>query len=387
MDSTLHKIYFTAESTYGTTPASPAWTPIRHTGVSLGLTRSSLVSAEMRSDRQVADWQPGTRQAGGDISAELNYGNLDKLFEAALLGTWAAKTAPYTASTISADNADNSINDSASAFPLLSVGDVVAITGFTGLGDNNHSGRVVSSTTSKIVLSGITLTNDAAGEAVTITPQAQTVTVGTTRRSFSLLRNFTDDAVTPFHRITGAEVNTLKVSLKADGLVEASFTFLAKDTIDPAADAPASSSYVSESTGNTFNFAGGTLSIDGTASAVVTDFSFTLENGLAPRFVIGSGTTLHPSVARSNVTGQLVVYFESAALLTAFTAATAKTLSLVLTDTALNRYVIDFPKVFFTGAQPDTKGQGPVMLTIPFQAVYDATNALKSVRMTRVATL
>lgn len=74
----------------------------------------------------------------------------------------------YTATTISAAAADNSLNDSANNFPLFTVGAALYISGFTGTPANNGTVTVVSSTVSKIVVSGITFVNDAAGESVRV---------------------------------------------------------------------------------------------------------------------------------------------------------------------------------------------------------------------------
>jgi len=73
----------------------------------------------------------------------------------------------YTATTISADSNDSSINDSANGFPAFNVGDKITISGFTG-GGPNGVGYVASRTAAKIILSGISVTTDAAGESVTI---------------------------------------------------------------------------------------------------------------------------------------------------------------------------------------------------------------------------
>ena len=52
----------------------------------------------------------------------------------------------YTATTISAASADNSINDSANSFPLFESGSTIYISGFTGTVGNNGTATVVSST-------------------------------------------------------------------------------------------------------------------------------------------------------------------------------------------------------------------------------------------------
>lgn len=74
----------------------------------------------------------------------------------------------YAAATISAAASDNSINDSAAGFPFLYPGAGLIVEGFTGTAANNAAYTVVSRTTTKIILSGGTLVNDAAGETVTI---------------------------------------------------------------------------------------------------------------------------------------------------------------------------------------------------------------------------
>jgi hypothetical protein len=74
----------------------------------------------------------------------------------------------YTNTTISAAAADNSLNDSANNFPLFAPGSTIYISGFTGTPANNGAVTVTSSTVSKLVVSGITFVNDAAGESVTV---------------------------------------------------------------------------------------------------------------------------------------------------------------------------------------------------------------------------
>lgn len=78
----------------------------------------------------------------------------------------------YSAATISAANADNSINDSAAAFPIFFLDQIIVITGFTGTAANNRIARVFSRTASKIVVTNLNgnadFVDDAAGETVKI---------------------------------------------------------------------------------------------------------------------------------------------------------------------------------------------------------------------------
>lgn len=83
-----HSMAYVAETTFGTTPATPVFKPLRHTGVTLGLTKDNLQSEELRSDRQIACFRHGNKQVGGDVSSELSYTDFDDFLEAATCGTW-----------------------------------------------------------------------------------------------------------------------------------------------------------------------------------------------------------------------------------------------------------------------------------------------------------
>lgn len=85
-----HNLAYVLETTFGTTPTNPSFTPIRHTGTTLGLSKDSIESEELREDRQVAHYRHGNKSVTGDVNFELSYGGLDDLLQATLCGTWAA---------------------------------------------------------------------------------------------------------------------------------------------------------------------------------------------------------------------------------------------------------------------------------------------------------
>lgn len=87
-DGSRHQLSFIAESTWGTTPATPAMQILRNTSVSLGLNKDAFISDEIRSDRQRYDMRQGAYKVGGDIGIELSYGTYDTLLEAVAGGTW-----------------------------------------------------------------------------------------------------------------------------------------------------------------------------------------------------------------------------------------------------------------------------------------------------------
>jgi len=83
-----HSMAYIAETTYGTTPATPAFTPLPHTGTTLGITKDGIESEKLRGDRQVEDFRHGNKSVAGDVSSELEYGAFDDILEAILCGSW-----------------------------------------------------------------------------------------------------------------------------------------------------------------------------------------------------------------------------------------------------------------------------------------------------------
>lgn len=489
-DSSRHALYAIPEVDYGVTPTTPEFKTIRHTGTTLGLSKSTVVSAELRADRQISDFRHGTKQIGGDIQTELSYGSFDDYLEAVLCGTWALKAAAVTRATISAAASDNSINDAgvpqvetatvasgvttggdidvtitsaaltgspllthvtvadgdsaaaiagkirtalglvaaitavfsvggastaviltrlvgaandttlnialatgtavtmtaaatsanttagvAPALPLLAAGDKVTITGFTGtIGNNLVKAVVVSSTALKMIVSGGTLVDDAAGESVTVTSLAYQLKAGVTRRSFSVLRYFSDldSGALPYHLFTGVEFNKLAFKMTVNAIVTAVFSVIGRDFPAASATAPASSTYDAPNALAVMDSFSGALLEGGSVISVVTEMSLTLENGIEPRFVIGSDKTILPSIGRSNLTGQITAFFEDAALLNKFINETESSLVFTMADQAGNSIRITMPRVKFNGGQPDTQGQGAITLAMPVQALYDS---------------
>lgn len=377
MDSSQHAMSQIVEETYGTTPASPAFKLIRNKGTTLALAKGSMVSEELRADRQISDMRHGNKQTGGEITGELSYSTYDEFLEACLCGTWAVKAAPYTASTISAAASDNSINDSAAGLPVLAAGDKVTITGFTGtVGNNAVKAVVVTSTASKMVLTtSVALVDDAAGEAVTVTTLTYKLKPGATRRSFSILRDFSDAGTgnNRYHLYVGQEISTLKMTIGVEALIQLAFGLMGKNQATPSDDAPASSTFVDANTNAVMDSFTGSLLEGGTQIATVTELSFTLENGMAPKFVVFQDTMNRPSLGSSNLTGNMTAYAESAVLLKKFINQTESSMVFMLGDGAGNKYRFTFPRVKYTGGQMDTAGKGPIMIPMPFQALLDST--------------
>lgn len=96
MNSSQTELSYIAESAWGVTPTGsplPAFQAIRMTGESLKITIESVVSDEIRPDRNVPDTIFVGGDASGGIDGELSYGTFDDFLESVLFSTWTGSPA------------------------------------------------------------------------------------------------------------------------------------------------------------------------------------------------------------------------------------------------------------------------------------------------------
>lgn len=282
-----HGMAYVAEVTYGVTPATPAFKPLRNTGTTLALSKDPIQSEEIRSDRQIACFRHGNRQVGGNVNYELSFTDFDDMLEAALCGTWAADE----------------------------------------------------------------------------------LKAGTTRRSFTIERNFADIATRI--RYTGCEINSLSITVAPNAVVSGVIGVMGKEQ-DPSNATIAGATYATAQGGCPFDSFSGTILEDNTPIAIVTQIELNIDNGITPNFVIGSKTTTDTSIDRSNVSGTVTAYFASVDLLNKFVNETASSLEFSLVNEAGDTLTFILPNIKYNGGQPDVSGTGAVTIALPFQALYSA---------------
>lgn len=88
VDSSQTRLAYIAEATYGTTPATPTFQIQRFTAEGLNANRESVVSNEIRADRNVTDLIQVSQNAGGNVDFELSYGSFDDWLESLMFSTW-----------------------------------------------------------------------------------------------------------------------------------------------------------------------------------------------------------------------------------------------------------------------------------------------------------
>lgn len=155
------------ESTFGVTPTSPVFKEQRQTSSSLALNPQTVVSNEIRSDRQVTDLIRVGLQAGGDVGHEVSFKAVDDDFEEALQGAWSLKPVRDNAGT--SDSVVTAVTASSDTYTTTDTGaDFVAgmliwAEGFTNSGNNSlFKAQSGSSGTAVVAPSSPGLTDEAA---------------------------------------------------------------------------------------------------------------------------------------------------------------------------------------------------------------------------------
>ncbi|WP_289107205.1 phage tail tube protein [uncultured Bilophila sp.] len=187
----------------------------------------------------------------------------------------------------------------------------------------------------------------------------------------------------PYHLLTGCEYNTLNLQVTTEAIVQATFGIVGKGLALLAA-APAGATFADPTTTAPMDSFTGELVEGGKTISVVTEIQLTIENGISPKYVVGSKETIRPSIGRCKVTGQVSAYFEDSYLLEKFINEASSSLVFTLTDgEAGNSMKFTIPKIKYTGGQPDVGDEGPITLSMPFQALLDsaAGGALKIERI------
>lgn len=366
-DATRANLYAVPEVSHGVTPAAPAMSRWRQTGNDLGLSINPLQSAELKGNRMPATLRHGTRSVAGEVSSEFAYGWIEPYLEAALCGAWTAPAAAANKVTWSAASADNSFNDSGGATPVVVAGDFIFTNGFATAANNGWF-KVVSRTANKIVVTGGTLVVEVAGASARIQPMAK-LGAGTTRRSFSLLREFADIVGAgnkAYHLYAGCEINTLAVAVKPDGIVSAKFGIIGRN-MSLADAAPAGAVLGAANQNQPMDSFAGVVLEGGSVNTLCTSLDFNLANGIAPRWVIGSDLSLEPSIAESALTGTAVFYFASAAMMDKFLNETGSSLVVGINDNLGNTFVFEFPNIKYSDGKAPV-ATGPIFLSMPFTA-------------------
>jgi hypothetical protein len=381
---TSKQVGYKKESSFGVLAGNTSGKLLRRVTANFNLTKESYESAELRTDRQVADMRHGVRSADGTLNGELSSASyadfmgsvVGKDFVAVTLGSAAQTTVTAVGSVYTLVRATGSwLTDG------LKVGMVIRASGLSTSGDNSKNLLVAALTATNAVvmpLNGSTMTAQGTATSVTITaPGKQTFvpTTGHTDDSYTVEEFYSDIAQSEVY--TGMKVNSLAVQLPATGLTTIDVAFAGKDLTQTGTTQYFTSPTAQGTTG-IFAAVNGVMLVQGAPVALITSADFTIERATENATVVGSNSVADIFTGLIRVSGNLSVYFQDATFRDYFNAETP--VSLVLSVTADSSATANFvaftlPKVKLGSFNRDDTELG-LTASSSFQALLnDVTTA------------
>lgn len=372
-DASRTAVRYVKELVWGTTPATPM-TNLRFTGESLAHRKETVVSGEIRDDRQIPDVIEVGTGAGGDINAEMSFGEYDAFIESALQSTFTTVviTGGGVANNILFEGDPYNRIHVPSGSTDLPVGIYVKVGGATQSGNNSYfkiTARALNTGGSDVYTVDGPLTEE---DSSTATITASYLRNGTTPLSFTLEKEFKD--VARFFSFTGMEAAHWTQDLRARAIATTTFSFIGKTGAQAAATIGTGTA-IAMGTQEVMNASNNVGSIQENGVSLATALqalAFTVENNLREQSEIGTKNVTGLGSGRCNVTGTVTAYFQDAALYTKFLNHTATSLHFRLIDANGDRYFFTFPLVKFTTDAVDASGNDQdIMEELGWQALYD----------------
>lgn len=369
----LTGLRYIPEVTYGVTPATPTMLAVRMLDTSLNLKKETFQSNEIRSDRMISDMRHGLRTVGGNISGELSLSAFDGLIEMALGSTFAA-VAVHAAVNLSVDSTTKKITRASGSWITDGYlpGHEVLVAGMTNGGNNGVKKVVaVSALDLTLISTSAGLVTEVAGAGKTVTVIGKQAKSGTTIKSASIERAFTD--INQYLLFTGCVCDKLSLDIKPGEIVKAQFDFMGKDMI--VAGTTAASVVTPAASNSPFDAYNVVILENDLPAANVSGLTIELMNGRSYKGVVGSNTIKEVFEGTCDIKGTITMFFPDGIALGKFLAETPTSLDIKLNDpNGVDFHHIRLPKVKFNGGDISNPKEGPVVVTIPYQSILDTVS-------------
>lgn len=375
------------ETTAGTTPATPAMQENRITGESLNSNRDSTTSAELRSDRQIADHITTGEVNEGDLNIEWSFSTHNEFLAGALQDAFSTLlTYSETDCAVTGSVDAMQIDDASSSFPTadLAVGQWIAVAGFTTNAVNNGTFRILTHDADTIVFDrkfGVdTFTSITEGAGDTITLKGQYLKNGTTRSSYTIEKEFADLAANNFFTFLGMEIGTMSLAAEVGSALTGAFGFTGRSSA--LSSTTVADSNVAATSTTVFN------AVDNLGQFRVDNSLFTdgmlavgleLNNNPRPQPKIGSFELDGIGMGTLEVTGTGQAYFtgsgDSQNIYDDFTNSTSGSMEMAFQDTAGNVLMFVMPNIKYSNMVVQAEGiNTDVVMDFEYTAIRDATS-------------
>jgi len=377
-DTNRAQLSYVKEVTYGVTPSS-ALQIMRMAGEGLGQDTQTVISNEIRSDRQVSKIVRVGADAKGDLNLELSAGAHDDFILAALQSAgWSTAVSTVMPSlTVAAGSGSYTITRASGSFltDTYQNNQWVKISGFVNTSNNGY-GKITSLTATVMTISGNgNGVNEVLASGGTISMGAQAVN-GTTLSSYSFERKYNDVAST-FAALLGMCVNTMGFNITAGQILTMSCGLMGQKEASAAATI-GNGSYTSAPTNDVMSATNDVQAILLDLSSFdITQASINLNNNLRTRTKVASLYPISIGSGTLNISGTMNAYFTSNTIVDKCLNFTSVRLAFIAKDASSNTYIIELPEVKITNAKRNAPAQNQdVMAELTFNCAMHPTEGI-----------
>lgn len=396
---------YAIESVFGTTPTNPAFKELRYTGESINFNQSSVVSNEIRADRNVGDTVRVDADVSGDVNFEMSFGTFDDLLSAALCTTFPAAPAGTAPTTSAATAGAGTLPAATYYYQISAIGATgveslasaeVSFAALANTGVNVNWSAVAGATGYRIYgrsTGGAKRLLKQVGAVTTwlddgsITPAGDTLPVANTSvirngvdlRSFTFQKHFQDLAVPTFQNFTGCRIGGMSFEFQPGQILTGTMMIMGLSSAQSSSqNSGATVTYlgagkdVMNSVSNLLN-----LKKNGVAmTSSIMKLGLSLNNNLRGQKAIGTLGNKGIAIGKCDVTGDVEIYFENGNEYQDFLDNDAFSISWRLVDPANagNYYEITLPRVKFeTGTITAGGLDQDLMISGTYRATFDPT--------------
>ncbi len=353
---------------------------LRRVSSSLKLAKDTYQSAEIRSDRQIADFRHGVRRVTGSISGEFSPGTYMDFFEAACRGTRAAAITASEAdfTSVAADNATSKFTF-ASGNPVtkgLRVGMVMRFTGMSDVDNNSKNFLILSFSGTQnldvtVYPAPDTMSADTAFNLTTVGKTIMVPSTGFVSRKFGFEHYFSDLDIA--HLFAECRIGGFNMQLPPTGMSTVEFSVMGRNMERyTGGSAPFFTSPTAAGTTGLLASVNGLLQVGGSTVGVVTGLNVQMDLSPSSDPVVGQNFVPEIFLGRANVTGQVTAMLQDDVLVGDFINETEVSILAYLTtssDAASPAVTMLLPRIKFGDGTPSIQGEGSQSLTLPFQAL------------------
>lgn len=356
-------VFIVEETTWGTTPATPALQELRLTGEGINYEIENITSDELRSDRMVSDTVQVGQTTSGNIDFELSFGTYDSLMESALYSAFVPIDSGNTSDVITAgasgSNLEISVSDTGtitlgSAYTIdVAVGQWVYLNNATTPANNNYyrvtgvAGNVLTVSPLPDTTEVLEATSTLSSSRLRNAPNA----AGIVEKSFTVQKVFNDTTVPTYQNFTGMIADTMSLNFEVGSILSGSFGFMGR-AADIGTSQIAGATTVSATTTDVMNSVSNLNNIefdDADTSASLLSMTLETTGNLRAQKAIGSLPSVGVGTGRLEITGSISLYFEDITEYNKFLQNTSFKVSFRVNDSAGNAYIVTLPKVKYEG--------------------------------------